>query len=260
MRPSRLIDLAPVSVRRRRWRQQQRRQPGRKGRLDKRCRWSPYWPQENYHLCGCHLKTKKHEIISHFKIFLKGKIIQLFSCFKQCKRHATFNENLQIFKLQLLFNNYYSPLYLRWQQRFGLCKRKKKKMKMKNKKKQNLFSRSPSLLFFIWFLTAQSPTIFLATFLVLLHTSAGNFDVCSRQSNGRHSHVETDVIIEKKALIGRGPILHEGFFFDADWRLRTVFVNFITTITVSFLTFLFLPFTSTFISSRFAIFVLFIGK
>lgn len=137
----------------------------------------------------------------------------------------------------------------------------KEKKKWKWKTKQNLFSSFPPLFFFfIWFLTAQFPTIFLATFLVLLHTSAGNFDVCSRQSNGRHSHVETDVIIEKKALIGRGPILHERFFFDADWRLRTVFVNFITTITVPFLTFFFLPFTSTFISSRFAIFVLFIGK
>ena len=194
------------------------------------------------------------------KYFYKEK---LFNCFPASDNVNDMRLSMKIYKFSSC--NFFSIIIiLRYtcadNNDLDFVNEKKKKWKWKTKNKQNLFSRSPSLLFFIWFLTAQSPTIFLATFLVLLHTSAGNFDVCSRQSNGRHSHVETDVIIEKKALIGRGPILHEGFFFDADWRLRTVFVNFITTITVSFLTFLFLPFTSTFISSRFAIFVLFIGK
>jgi hypothetical protein len=137
------------------------------------------------------------------KFFLKcvlhnhqaGSYIQLFSGNLNCQ---TANPP---------FNNYYSPLELRWQQR--LCQNKKQK----------------SYLLLIYFLFFNSPIShhfsfpLQATFLKLypwLHTSAGNFDVCSGQSNGRHSHVETDVIIEKKALIGRGPILHERLFLDAD--------------------------------------------
>lgn len=88
-------------------------------------------------------------------------------------------------------------------------------------------------------------------------TSAGNFDVGSGQSDGRHSHVEADIVVEEEALAGRWTILQEALLFDADRRLRAILVNFVAAITIPFLALLFLPVASVFVSARFAILVLF---
>ena len=88
------------------------------------------------------------------------------------------------------------------------------------------------------------------------HTSAGYFDVGSRQSDGRHPHVETDVVVEKEPFAGRRAILQKRFFLDADGRLGTIFVQFVAAVSVALLTLFLLPISSIFIVDRFTIFVL----
>lgn len=55
-------------------------------------------------------------------------------------------------------------------------------------------------------------------------TSAGDFDVGSRQTDGRHAHVQADVVVEHQALAGRGAVLEQRLLLDADRRLRALFV------------------------------------
>lgn len=88
------------------------------------------------------------------------------------------------------------------------------------------------------------------------HTSAGYFDVGSRQSDGRHPHVETDVVVEKEPFAGRRAILQKRFFLDANGRLGTIFVQFVAAVSVALLTLFLLPISSIFIVDRFTIFVL----
>ena len=73
-------------------------------------------------------------------------------------------------------------------------------------------------------------------------TSAGDFDIGARQTNGRHAHVEADVIVEHDPLGGGRTVLGQRLFFDADGRLvRALLVIFITAIPFAVLAVILFP-------------------